>query len=326
MIKPKDREAVTIPVIDLGIGRHGTGEFVRADDPEITAAIGHACRTTGFFVAVGHGVDSDMIDELRRVATAFFDLDDGTKLEYEPPIGSGSAGYVRSEALSYSRGDASPPDLKESFTIHPVGRPGRPDVNRWPVEIDGFRDVATRYYSEMESLAAHIMSLFALAVDLDASHFTPIIDRSLSAIRMLHYPSLSEPPLPGQLRAGAHTDFGSLTLLLIDDAPGGLQVRSPSGDWVDVPVVPGGFVVNIGDLMAQWTNDHWVSTLHRVVVPPVGPGTRRLSVAFFHQPNDDALIETLPTCLAPGEVARYEPVLSGDHLRRKVALQREMKS
>lgn len=315
-----------IPVIDLGFDAAGGDGEAPDRRAGVVAEVGRACREVGFFVAVGHGIDSALVTDLRRVGLEFFDLDEETKLVYEPPVGSGSAGYVRSEALSYSRGDASPPDLKESFTIHPVGRPGRPDTNRWPGEIAEFQDITTRYYAAMEDLAGRVMEIFAEALDLPRSHFVRFIDQSLSAIRMLHYPALTAPALPGQLRAGAHTDFGSLTLLLIDDAPGGLQVRSASGEWIDVPFIPGGFVVNIGDLMAQWTNDRWVSTLHRVVVPPLGPGTRRLSVAFFHQPNDDALIEALPTCLVEGEQPRYAPVRSGDHLRHKVALQREMKS
>jgi isopenicillin N synthase-like dioxygenase len=315
----------SIPVIDLGLGSSTSADTASIARRDVVAEVERACREVGFFVAVGHGIEPQLIEDLRHVGLSFFDLDEETKLAYTPPIGSGSAGYVRSEALSFSRGDASPPDLKESFTIHPVGRPGRPDTNRWPKEVLGFEAVTTRYYAEMERLAGRVMEIFAEALGLPTDFFAPKIDQSLSAVRMLHYPPLEVPPLPGQLRAGAHTDFGSLTLLLIDDAPGGLQVRNTAGDWVDVPFQPGGFVVNLGDLMAQWTNDRWVSTLHRVVVPPIGPDSRRLSVAFFHQPNDDALIEALPTCLVQGEEPRHAPVRSGDHLRRKVALQREMK-
>ena len=101
-------------------------------------------------------------------------------------------------------------------------------------------------------------------------------------------------------------DFRSRVLpasgLMTDDAPGGLEVLHRNGSWMKAPHVPGALVVNIGDLMAQWTNDRWVSTMHRVVTPPVGPGTSRLSIVYFHQPNYDALIETLPTatyCLPP---------------------------
>ena len=140
-------------------------------------------------------------------------------------------------------------------------------------------------------------------------------------MRLNHYAEATRPPLPGQLRAGAHSDYGSLTILLATASAGGLQVRGGDGAWCDVEPVPGTFIVNLGDLMAQWTNDRWVSTLHRVVNPPPDrrAGSRRASIAFFHQPNHDALIECLPTCRRPDEAPRYAPTTSGAHLLAKTA-------
>ena len=134
-------------------------------------------------------------------------------------------------------------------------------------------------------------------------------------------PATAKPPLPGQLRAGAHSDFGSVTLLATDGSPGGLQVKMPDGAWHDIMPVEGAYIVNLGDLMAQWTNDRWRSTLHRVVTPPLdlAANSRRHSMVFFHQPNFDALIECLPTCLAPGERPKYAPVTSGAHLHAQLA-------
>jgi isopenicillin N synthase-like dioxygenase len=121
------------------------------------------------------------------------------------------------------------------------------------------------------------------------------------------------------LRAGAHTDYGSLTIVRPEAAPGGLQVFTQDGDWVEVPVIPGALVVNIGDLMAQWTDDQWISTRHRVANPPrdAEGSTERMSIVFFHQPNYDAVVEALPTCLEPGVPPRYAPTTSGDHLTMK---------
>ena len=126
-------------------------------------------------------------------------------------------------------------------------------------------------------------------------------------------------PKPGQLRAGAHSDYGSLTILRADSAAGGLEIFNPQKQWQPVPSIPQGFIVNIGDLMARWTNDRWVSTLHRVVNPPPAStgSARRQSVAFFHQPNWDAEITCIPTCLAPGEKPKYPPVRSGEYLMQK---------
>src|SRR5262249_40240012 len=157
------------------------------------------------------------------------------------------------------------------------------------------------------------MRAFALALELPEHFFDDKIDKHFSNLVAYHYPPLDVPPLPGQLRGGAHTDFGSLTLLYAWPSVAGLQVFD-GRDWRDVPAVPDTFVVNLGDLMAQWTNDRWVSTLHRVVNPS-GPeqNVSRMSIAFFHQPNFDALIECLDHKAAP----KYQPTTSGEHLRQK---------
>ena len=192
-------------------------------------------------------------------------------------------------------------------------------ANLWPAEPPGFRDAMLDYYRALSELAGRLMRLFALGLTLPESFFDSRIDRAISALRLLNYPDQPVPPEPGQLRAGAHTDYGSLTILLPQDAPGGLEVQGPDGAWHAVPAVPGGFVINLGDLMARWTNDRWRSTLHRVVNPPPDAtgSTRRQSIAFFHQPNWDAEIACLPSCLGPGETPRYAPVLSGPHLASK---------
>ena len=143
-----------------------------------------------------------------------------------------------------------------------------------------------------------------MALKLPEDYFAGVIDRPVSALRALNYPHPTVPPQPGQLRAGAHTDYGSLTILLPEAKSGGLEIYTPEREWRPVPPVPGAFIINIGDLMALWTNDRWVSTLHRVVNPsPDAMGsTRRQSFAFFHQPNWDAEISCLESCLAPGEI------------------------
>ena len=150
----------------------------------------------------------------------------------------------------------------------------------------------------MTRVSNEIMRLFARALDLEEDFFARSIDRHISVLSAMYYPHQDSPPKPGQLRAGAHTDFGTMTILKPDLAPGGLQVQSKSGEWLPVRAPSGTLVVNIGDMMARWTNDRWVSTLHRVVNPPadIKVGTERLSIGFFHHPNYDALIECLPSC------------------------------
>ncbi len=133
-------------------------------------------------------------------------------------------------------------------------------------------------------------------------------------MRINHYPAQAAAPVAGQLRAGAHTDYGLLTILNSENASGGLQVQTRAGDWIDVETEPDTFVVNIGDLLMRWTNDRWVSNTHRVVNPPAEEAARpRLSIAFFHHPNYDTRIE----CLAPEGQAKYPPVGSGEYRELK---------
>ena len=171
----------------------------------------------------------------------------------------------------------------------------------------------------METLAARIMTLFAAALKLPDDYFADVIDYPVSALRALNYPEVAVAPAPGQLRAGAHSDYGSLTILLPQPGSKGLQIERRDGSFIDVPPIPGAFVINLGDLMARWTNDRWVSTVHRVINPTTAADARarRQSFAFFHQPNWFAAIACIPACLAPGEAPKYPPVLSGPYLMGK---------
>jgi len=243
-----------------------------------------------------------------------------------------SRGYIPigDESLSYSLGREAPPDAKEVLALGLEDVPDDDDHRRgpaafhfapnlWPARPEGLRDVVIAYYRAMERLAADLMRVFAIALALPEDFFADKIDRHISGFRLINYPEQPREPVPGQLRSGEHSDYGSLTILRIEDAPGGLQVRTPGGAWADVGAVPDGFVVNLGDLMMHWTNARWVSTLHRVVNPPRDRalGSGRLSFVFFHQPNHDALIECLPTCQGPDNPPKYPPVTSGEHRLRK---------
>jgi isopenicillin N synthase-like dioxygenase len=235
---------------------------------------------------------------------------------------------VSGESLSQSLGNAAPPDLKEAFDVGPVTPPAHrlvdPDEtlayspNLWPAALPELRAAWTDYYLAMFDLCARLMSLFARALQLPADFFADKIDRSPDILRAINYPARQVAPLAEQLRAGAHTDYGTLTVLRQDDI-GGLEVVDAHGQWVGVESVPGAFVINIGDLMARWTNDRWRSTLHRVVDPadPSPVRARRQSMPYFQSANWSASISCLPSCLAPGQKAKYEPVLAGPHAMSK---------
>ena len=198
--------------------------------------------------------------------------------------------------------------------------------NVWPARPEGFRETWSEYYRVMRALAWRLMRIFAIALNLPEDHFWPYIDKPISPLRANHYPEQRTPPAPGQLRAGGHTDYGVVTILKPENVPG-LQVLSKRGEWVDVEAPADAFVCNIGDLMARWTNDRWVSTLHRVVNPPweVAAANRRLSIPFFFQPNHDALIECLPSCTSADNPPRYEPVIASQHRLEKLLRSLEAK-
>jgi len=242
---------------------------------------------------------------------------------------------VGGEGLSYSLDEPTPTDIKESLSIGPVDVPPNDPyftseaagphfaTNVWPSTPAELKPVWQQYFREVDALATDMMRIFALALNLDENYFDKTIDRNISMMRVLRYPKQTSEPLPGQLRAGAHSDYGSMTILRKELADGGLQVKNKAGDWVDVPVVEGTFIVNIGDLMQQWTNDQWSSTVHRVVNPPLESEENkdRLSIVFFHQPNYDAVIACLPSCTDAEHPAKYELITSGDHLRSKFVKQ-----
>lgn len=315
------------PVFDLSA-------FARADADgrvKLGAQVDQICRTTGFLAVSGHGVSDQTIADMWRITRSFFDLTPTEKLNVKAPYPGYPYGYIgpELEALAASRGQDTPPDLKESFNGGPLAVPN--DLTDkdalafcyadtlWPDAPANFKAAWQAYYGAMEGLAARIMEVFAVALGLDARFFDDKIDHPISALRALNYPAQSVEPKEGQLRAGAHSDYGSLTILLPQPGTKGLQILMPDNVWREVPPVEGAFVINIGDLMAQWTNDKWVSTLHRVVNPEAATGqtSRRQSLAFFHQPNWLAEISCLDACLEPGETSKYEPVLSGPYLMNK---------
>jgi isopenicillin N synthase-like dioxygenase len=319
---------VHVPIIDMHRGLR--------DDPGAAAAvaaeIGQACETSGFFVIVGHGISDDLIADMDGVTRQFFALPEEVKRVVRRVGAVASRGYRGSSvvALARSLDVETPPDLVEVFSASNVAYDSRPSVvapefdefyvaNIWPDEPAAFRTVWTAYYAALEQLSNRLAQLFALALDLPADWFADKLDHHYSSLMANYYPPQPEPPARGQLRRGAHTDYGAYTLLYQEDAPGGLQIQIAEGGWQDIPFVDRSFVINIGDLMARWTNDRWVSTLHRVVNPPREQADRdRVSIPFFVNPNVDAVIECIPSCAPAIGRPKYAPVLAGEWVLGKV--------
>jgi isopenicillin N synthase-like dioxygenase len=317
----------SVPVIDIAPFLEGSAAGKR----EVAEQVGHACEEIGFFTIVGHRVPTALTGRTYDVSKAFFDLPIPEKMKVRRALEQ-SYGYipVEDESLSYSLGQEAPPDLKESFSAARIDVPDEEYYRcahfaptLWPDRPAGFRTAWAEYYRVMEKLAADLMRVFALALRLPEAYFDDKIDKHCSVLRVLHYPEQPREPLPGQLRAGAHSDYGTLTILRAEAAPGGLQVRTRRGEWFDVEIPPDSFIVNIGDMVMRWTNDRWISTLHRVVNPPRDEalGRSRLSLVFFHMPNYDAVLSCLESCREPGTSPKYPPITAGDYKLMKVRKQ-----
>jgi isopenicillin N synthase-like dioxygenase len=307
-----------VPVVDLAA----------SDAPR---RVDEACRSVGFMSIVGHGVPRVVTTAMLDATDEFFALTLEEKLRMRPPGPGINRGYTAkgTEGLSFSLGvDGRPPDLFEAFNIGPDRHPPevpaeRPEfaANLWPERPTSLQGALVSYFEEVAALARRLTPIMALALDLDEEFFVDKTDHSTDTLRVIHYEQApGEPgPIAGQQRMGAHTDYGILTVLHADRVPG-LEIVGPDGAWYPVLPPPDAFLVNLGDLLAEWTNDRWRSTLHRVVPPPRtvdGPAVRR-SMAFFHDGNYDAVIECLPTCCSDDNPPRYPRVLAGEHLMAKL--------
>jgi isopenicillin N synthase-like dioxygenase len=323
------QEPFTVPAVDITpFVTDGTSEERRT----AAEAFDHAARTVGFIQVVGHGVPEEISQGFGDALDAFFGLPLDVKKTYRTPPEI-NRGYTppKTESLSLSLGLAPSNRMHDFFEAFNVGVSAAefphldlPEedygVNVWPDEAEQFRPAVEAYFAEAARVARTLTTLFAEALDLPPGFFDAYTDHSVDVLRMNNY---SLPPgqieLDGELTGmGAHTDYGIVTVLWADHVAG-LQVVGPDGEWHDVMPDDGALLVNLGDLMARWTNERWLSTVHRVK-PPVVDGAikRRRSAAYFHDGNIDALIETLPTCI--GEDGRhYEPTTVREHLRAKLA-------
>jgi isopenicillin N synthase-like dioxygenase len=297
--------------------------------PGIAKQVARTCEETGFLVIAGHGFPLGLLERAQRELFAFFDLPAEAKNRWHPSGPAKQRGYhgFATRGLAYTLGEQTPPDLRESVFLGPVddhrayyaALPEAATSYAPNVIPDMLEATLIALYREYERLARDLMRIFAAALELPPGFFDGTLDRHFSIMSCHHYPVLEKAPLPGQLRTGAHTDYGAMTILAATDAQGGLEVRMPDGSWAGVSPRPGEFVVNLGDMMARWTNGRWASTLHRVVNPPLGMAqSRRLSIGMFVHPNYDQRIACVPTCLAAGEKPRYPAITAGEHIKRKI--------
>lgn len=302
-----------LPLIDIsGLRSHDP-----VDQHLVAEQLRQACEQRGFFYITGHGIDPALISSLFAASQRFFDLPMTEKLAVDKKLSRCNRGYEPLRAQTLESG--APPDLKESFYAGAEVAANDARVlagrfntgpNQWPETLPDFRAVMQNYYQAAYGLGATIVRGLALSLGVPVSHFDGYLKDAAATLRLLHYPPQPANPEPGEKGCGEHTDFGGVTLLLQDEA-GGLQVWDKDlGSWIDAPPVAGAFVVNIGDLFARWTNDRYVSTLHRVINVS---GRERYSVPFFFTGNPLHKVECIPTCLDEGEQPRYPAVTVEQH-------------
>lgn len=307
--------AASLPIIDIS----GLSSNKAADRQAVGRELRAACTDKGFFYIKNHGVSESLIGDVFAEAAAFFSLSAEQKAEVDKVKSKANRGYEPLQGQTLEPG--APPDLKEGYYVGPEHGPDDPRVvagmfnhgaNQWPAQRPNFRPVMTAYLDVMLDLSARMMRGIALSLDLPEDYFAHYCSDVMATVRLLHYPPQPPQARSGQKGAGAHTDFGGLTLLRQDDV-GGLQVWDQAVDaWIHADPVPATYVVNLGDMIARWTNDRYRSTVHRVVN---ASGRERYSVPFFYTGNYAHKVECIPTCLAPGETPKYPPITVEEHMR-----------
>jgi len=324
---------LSFQLIDFSVFLHGNP----AQKASIASAVFRAFKTSGFLYITNHGIPPSTVATVFAHSAAFFRRPQAQKDALSWTTPQSNRGYVMpgrekvtqsSDPEEILRLRATNPDLKESMEIGREGVEGQP--NQWPDNLDEegkeFTRVMKSFFAECKELHMQVMRAIALGMGLDEHYFDSFTDAGDNNLRLLHYPPVPKRVFrdnPGQVRAGEHSDYGSITLLFQDDV-GGLEVKSPRDTFVRATPIKDTIVVNAGDLLARWSNDEIKSTKHRVVQPPPKEVDEsdtypaRYSIAYFCNPNFDRYIEALPnTWEKTGK--RYEGINSGDYLVQRLA-------
>lgn len=309
-----------IPILDVAPLFSGDAEAAR----KVSQTLRGHLEKIGFLYVAGHNVPQDSVEGVREAAKRFFALPDEKKLQLK--IDKNFRGFLpmaSSTIVTSSVAKVSKPNQSESMMFmhevaadDPDALAGKPlqGPNQWPAEADvpGFRATVEAYVDQMGTLARKMVGAIATSLGMKGDALDGYFERPTTFLRLLHYPTQREED--GLFGSAPHTDYGFITLLA-QDGVGGLEVKNKAGDWVAAPPIPGTFVMNVGDILARWSNDVFVSTPHRVINRS---GRERYSQPFFFDPSMDHTISALPACVPQGTGPKYEPIVYRDYLMERI--------
>ncbi|KAG8630042.1 hypothetical protein KVT40_001661 [Elsinoe batatas] len=318
-----------IPLIDFSTFLSGPPEQRKTTADAILSGFQHA----GFIYLRNHGIPRSDIKRTFAESASFFarPKSEKDKLAWTTPRANRGYSAQGQEKVT----DATDPeeikrireaegeDLKETMEIGREGEAGLP--NHWPEGEEEWKEWMLGFFDKCKGLHVEVMRAIAVGLGIEEGWFDQYCDGGDNTLRLLHYPAVSSEVFkknPIKVRAGAHTDYGSITLLFQDNR-GGLQVQSPNGNFINATPIEDTIVVNAGDLLARWSNDTIKSTKHRVMEPPnsdPNEETRpaRYSIAYFCNPNFEKFIDAIPGTYDDVRAKKYEGVNSGDYLVRRL--------
>jgi isopenicillin N synthase-like dioxygenase len=294
---------VHLPLVSLS-------QSPQAPPADTAEQIHQALRQRGFMYVQSIGIDASLIAHAFHVAREFFAQPATFKQQFAYTSAAANFGYQGIEAERLDPTHA--PDLKEAFTMRNALAQTKSSA-AWPGEE--FRVTAMKLFTESLAAGQRLLSLIAQGLSLPPDFFTSRHSGENVTLRFLHYPAHLDPRSQTQLGAGAHTDYGSITLLFQDDV-GGLEVRDSNDQWQFAAPLADAVVINTGDLMERWTNGRFRSTLHRV--RPITGHRDRYSIAVFIDPDSAVVVDSIPSCVTADNPARYPPIAAGDHLQQKI--------
>jgi isopenicillin N synthase-like dioxygenase len=290
------------------------------DPDRFAQRLGRSFEDYGFAIIADHGIPDGLIERAEDKAKAFFALPESVKRKYLIEGGGGARGYTPF-GIETAKG-AKAHDLKEFWHVGRDLPPGHkfrshmPD-NVWPDEVESFRDTFSQLYAAFDEAGLKILRAIARYLDIDEDYFADTVRDGNSVLRLLHYPPIEGEP-GSHVRAGAHEDINTITLLLGAEEAG-LELLTKDGRWIPVAPKVGELVVNIGDMLQRLTNGRLRSTSHRVVNPPPERRSRsRYSMPFFLHFRSDFMIEALPGTVPAGEQPKWPPITADDYLQERL--------